>query len=83
MLAAKIYALMWFLAIIGAGAVYLTGWFNDTALVIFGFVLATLVFSGVVAVLPSLINHYYSPGRKAEDSRTSYKLTAPEQYVYR
>lgn len=58
---AKIYGLVWFLVAATAGGAYLTGFFNEITLTIFGFVVSTLVFFGIVAMLPALMNDHYSP----------------------
>jgi hypothetical protein len=57
----KIYGLVWFLAAATAGGAYLTGFSGEITLTIFGFVFSTLVFLGIVAVLPALMNEHYSP----------------------
>lgn len=63
MLAAKIYGLIWILTALTAVGVYLTGFFNETTLTIFGFVFSTLLFLGVVAVAPALMNDHYDVKR--------------------
>jgi hypothetical protein len=58
---AKIYGFVWFLAAATAAAAYLSGFSDEITLTIFGFVFSTLVFLGIVAVLPVLMNEHYSP----------------------
>jgi hypothetical protein len=61
MWAAKIYALVWLLTAAFAGIAYFTGYINEITTVIFGFVFSTLIFMGIVAVLPFLVNEHYAP----------------------
>ena len=56
----KIYALVWLLAIAVAGLFYFTSNINEITLTIFGFVFSTLVFAGLVAVLPWWVDRRYS-----------------------
>ena len=55
-----IYALTWFLISAAAGAVYLTGNFDETTMTIFGFMFSTLIFAGLVAVVPFLVDDHHS-----------------------
>ena len=66
MTATKIYALVWFLMATIAVATYAGGFFNEFTLTIFGFISTTLVFMGLVAVLPSWVDDKYSPKYYAE-----------------
>ena len=61
MTVAKIYSLIWLFVLAAAGISFLTGLFNAMTLPIFGFVFATLVVMGFVAVLPSLLDEHFSP----------------------
>ncbi len=61
MWAAKIYALVWLLTAAVAGITYLAGFINEITTVIFGFVFSTLIFMGMVAVLPSVVDEHYAP----------------------
>lgn len=54
-----IYVLIWFL-VAAAGVVYLTGYFNEMTLTIFGFIFSTLAFAGVVMVLPFWVDERHS-----------------------
>ena len=56
----KIYALV--LLLVGATAwlFYFTGNFGEVTLTIFGFIFSTLVFAGLVAVLPWSLDKRYS-----------------------
>jgi len=61
MTVARIYALIW-IFILGVTAVmYLSGLFNPITLAVFGFVISTLAFMGVVAVLPVFLDSHYAP----------------------
>lgn len=55
-----IYAMAWLLAAATAGVLYLFGYINDLTLTVFGFIFSTLVFMGIVAVLPSMVHNRYS-----------------------
>lgn len=63
MMTAKIYGLVWFLAALMASGVYLTGFSGEITLMVFGFIFSTLMFLGIVAVLPVLMNDHYSASR--------------------
>lgn len=54
------YTLAWFLVLTATIAVYFTDNFNDMAQTIFGFIFATLFFALFVAVLPFLMDEWYS-----------------------
>ena len=56
----KIYALVWVLIGAIASLFYFTGNFNEVILTVFGFVFSTLIFAGLVAVLPWWIDRRYS-----------------------
>ena len=58
-----IYILAWFLVAATAGVLYLTGSVNEISLTLFGFLAMTLVFMGIVAVLPWWVSQPYSPKR--------------------
>jgi hypothetical protein len=55
-----IYALIWLLAAASAGLLYFTGNFNDLTMTVFGFIFSTLVFMGMIAVLPWWVDKQYS-----------------------
>ena len=55
-----IYALIWFLTATSAGLLYFTGNFNELTMTIFGFIFSTLVFMGMIAVLPWWVDKKYS-----------------------
>lgn len=55
-----IYALTWFLALGAAGLVYFTGYFNEMTLTVFGFIFSTLLFAGIVMVLPFWVDEHHS-----------------------
>lgn len=54
------YVLIWFVVAASAGILYLTGNFNEMTLTIFGFLVSTLFFMGIVAVLPWWVDKRYS-----------------------
>ena len=56
----KIYALVWLVVAGAASLFYLTGNFNELTLTVFGFVFSTLLFTGLVAVLPWWMDKRYS-----------------------
>lgn len=56
----KLYALTWLFVAAAALATFMTGSFNSVSLTVFGFVVSTLIFMGLVAVLPALTNEHYS-----------------------
>lgn len=56
----RIYALIWLLAAASAGFLYLAGFFNELTLTVFGFIFSTLVFMGLVAVVPWWIDKHHS-----------------------
>jgi hypothetical protein len=58
---AKIYALVWLLMAVFVGIAYFTGYINEITTVVFGFIFSTLIFMGIVAVLPFLVNEHYTP----------------------
>jgi len=55
-----IYALIWLLTAVSAGILYLTGNFNELTLTVFGFIFSTLVFMGMIGVLPWWADKRYS-----------------------
>ena len=57
---AIVYALIWLLAAASAGLLLITGNFNDLTLAVFGFIFSTLVFMGMIAVLPWWVDKKYS-----------------------
>jgi hypothetical protein len=57
---AKIYGLIWLLTIAAGGLLYFTGTFNELTLTVYGFALSTLVFAGLVGVLPWWVNKSYT-----------------------
>jgi len=56
----KIYALIWAFMIASAGLLFLTTSFSEVTLTIFGFALSTLVFAGIVVVLPWWVDKRYN-----------------------
>jgi len=56
-----IYALIWLLTTASAGLLYFTGNFNELTMTVFGFIFSTLVFMGILAVLPWWVDKHYSP----------------------
>lgn len=61
MIILRIYALVWILVLAAAGGLFYTGSFSEVAMHIFGFVFATLVVAGFVAVLPMWMDHHFAP----------------------
>ena len=60
-----IYALIWLLTAAAAGILFLTGNFSGTTQIVYGFILSTLVFMGMTAVLPWWVDRRYSRFSKA------------------
>lgn len=58
---ARIYALVWFSIVAISVALYLGGMFNEQALLLVGFVTATLVFMGMMVVVPLSISKKHAP----------------------
>jgi hypothetical protein len=44
-----------------AGILYLAGYFNPLMVTVFGFLVSTLFFMGIVAVLPWWVDKQFSP----------------------
>ena len=63
---AIIYAFVWFAVMATALVVYLTGNLNSTAMVALGFISSTLIFMGLIAVLPSLMNEHHASKLRAK-----------------
>lgn len=83
MIILRIYALVWVFVLAAAGGLYFTGLLNDVTLHILGFVCATLLAMGFVAVLPVLMDHFfaprtYSPARLARISKRHQAAKAPK-----
>lgn len=57
----KIYFITWFMVAAAAGVLYLSGYFNEIWLNIFGFLFSTLFFTGFTAVLPWWVSQPFSP----------------------
>lgn len=55
-----VYALIWVLAAASAGLIYFTGKFSEPTMTVFGFIFSTLVFMGMIAVLPWWVDKKYS-----------------------
>ena len=55
------YVLAWLLVAVTAGIFLISGYFNELTLTIYGFVISTLIFMGIVAVLPSLVDNHFAP----------------------
>ena len=58
----KIYALVWLLVAAAASLFYFTGNMNELTFTVLGFVFSTLLFTGLVAVLPWWVDKKYSWG---------------------
>ena len=56
----KIYALIWVSMFALAGLLFMTNGFTEMTLTIFGFAFSTLVFAGIVAVLPWWLDKRYA-----------------------
>ena len=56
----KIYAFIWLMLIASAGLLFMTRGFSEMTLTIFGFALSTLVFAGIIAVLPWWVDKRYT-----------------------
>ena len=56
----KTYAFVWFITIASAALFYLLGAPSDLVLMVFGFAFATLLFMGVVFVLPWWVDKKFS-----------------------
>lgn len=57
----RIYASIWLMLIASAGILFVTRGFSEMTLTIFGFALSTLVFAGIIAVLPWWVDKRYTP----------------------
>ena len=56
----RIYIFVWILMGLLAGTLYITGSFNEITATVYGFGLTTLVFAGLVAVLPWWVDKHYN-----------------------
>ena len=56
----KIYLLVWLVAAGAAGLLFFTGNLNELTFTVLGFMFSTLVFAGLVAVLPWWMDRRYS-----------------------
>jgi hypothetical protein len=56
----KIYALVWLVMLGAAGIVLFTGNFNELTVTVLGFLSSTLLFIGLVAVLPWWVDRRYT-----------------------
>jgi len=56
----KIYAFIWLMLIASAGLLFMTSGFSEMTLTILGFALSTLVFAGIIAVLPWWVDKRYT-----------------------
>lgn len=65
----KIYAFVWLLLIAAGGLLHITGNINDLTMTVIGFMLATLTFMGLVAVLPWWVDKKYSWNYAKSDGR--------------
>ncbi len=54
----KIYALIWVLGLLTAGAFYVTGNLGPIMTVVFGFFTFGMVFMGMMGVLPETVTHH-------------------------
>lgn len=57
----KIYALIWLLGLMIAGIFYLTGNLTPMVQIVFGFLTVTMVFMGVLSVLPTVLSDHTEP----------------------
>lgn len=55
-----IYVLIWFVVAAAAGILYLTGNFNEMMMTVFGFLVSTLFFMSITAVLPWWVSQPFS-----------------------
>ena len=55
-----IYALIWLITAASAGLLYFTGNFSELTMTVFGFIFSTLVFMGIIAVLPWWVDKKFS-----------------------
>lgn len=77
---AKIYFALWLGIGVLAGLLYVTGNFGLTTAVVFGFIVFTMVFMGMMSVLPATIAHPAPAGiAKAESSRDRRSL---REYIH-
>ena len=60
MKALKIYGMIWVLVLAATAAVYLTDYFNEMMVTIFGFIFATIFFAGIVLVLPFWVDEHFT-----------------------
>jgi hypothetical protein len=56
----KIYAFIWLLLIASSGFLFIIRGFSEMTLTILGFALSTLVFAGIIAVLPWWVDERYT-----------------------
>ena len=57
----KIYAFAWLLAAVSVALLYFAGRLNEPELTVLGFILSTLFFTGVVAILPWWVDKLHAP----------------------
>jgi len=55
----KSYALIWAVMIAIGGGIFFTGMFTEFSATMYGFVLSTLLFAGIIGVLPSMMEKHY------------------------
>lgn len=68
----KLYAIFWMLFSLSLAAFFLTGNLSPLAVVVFGFISCTLIFMGIISVLPGTVAHP-APAKP----RKPAKVTAP------
>ena len=66
MWAAIIYAFVWFVVIAATLVVFVTGNLSSTALITLGFISSTLIFMGLIAVLPLWMNAHHASKLRAK-----------------
>lgn len=57
----RMYGLLWVLVALAAGLTVTTGYFSELGAIVFGFIFSTLLFLGIVAVLPSVVGRHHAP----------------------
>jgi len=57
----RLYELMWVVGILAVGLFYVMGDLTPVATVVFGFLAVTVVFMGMISVLPAVIHDRLRP----------------------
>lgn len=68
MMIVRIYGLLWVLAAIVGGVLYLSDSFNAITSIIFGFIVAALAGAALLVVFPVVMTKRVSSGREAGQS---------------